>query len=121
MGKPIFDCFDNEYKHPFGALRRGQPSIYNIRLPKTMHVTDLTLVMFRPGYKERFIELVLQDESGDDNIYSCCFTPNNFSSSPYLTKICTPRCLSAAESCTRYSPTASARAESLTRTSPPTA
>ena len=77
MGKPIFDCFDNEYKHPFGALRRGQPSIYNIRLPKTMHVTDLTLVMFRPGYKERFIELVLQDESGDDNIYSCCFTPNN--------------------------------------------
>lgn len=77
MGKPIFDCFDNEYKHPFGALRRGQPSIYNIRLPKTMHVTDLTLVMFRPGYKERFIELVLQDESGNDNIYSCCFTPNN--------------------------------------------
>ena len=41
MGQPIFDCFDNEYKHPFGALRRGQPSIYNIRLPKTMHVTDL--------------------------------------------------------------------------------
>ena len=29
----------------------------------------------------------------------------SFSSSPYLTKICTPRCLSAAESCTRYSPT----------------
>ena len=77
MGKPIFDCFDSSYKHPFGALRKGQPSIYNLRFPKSMAVTDLTLVMFRPGYKERFIELILQDESGDDNINSCCFTPNN--------------------------------------------
>ena len=77
MGKPIFDCFDSSYKHPFGALRKGQPSIYNLRFPKSMAVKDLTLVMFRPGYKERFIELILQDESGDDNIYSCCFTPNN--------------------------------------------
>ena len=33
--------------------------------------------MFRPGYKERFIELDLQDESGDDNIFSGVFTPNN--------------------------------------------
>ena len=42
-----------------------------------MRVGSLTLVMFRPGYKERFIELDLQDESGEDNIYSCVFTPNN--------------------------------------------
>lgn len=33
--------------------------------------------MFRPGYKERFIELDLQDESGNDNIFSGVFTPNN--------------------------------------------
>ena len=74
---PIFDCFDTSYKHPFGAIRRGQPSIFNIRLPKCFQVSGLTLVMFRPGYKERFIELVLQDESGDDNIFSGVFTPNN--------------------------------------------
>ena len=74
---PIFDCFDTSYKHPFGALRRGQPSMYNVRIPKNMNVSDLTLVMFRPGFKERFIELALQDESGEDNIYSCVFTPNN--------------------------------------------
>ncbi|MDE7229401.1 MAG: glycoside hydrolase family 13 protein [Oscillospiraceae bacterium] len=77
MGLPIFDCFDTSYKHPFGALRRGQPSMYNVRIPKTMQVSGLTLVMFRPGYKERYIELELQDESGDDNVYSCVFTPNN--------------------------------------------
>lgn len=77
MGMPIFDCFDTQYKHPFGALRRGQPSMYNVRIPKSMNVSGLTLVMFRPGYKERFIELELQDESGDDNIFSCVFTPNN--------------------------------------------
>lgn len=76
MQKPIFDCFDNSYKHPFGALRRGQPSIFNIRLAKHFHVQELTLVMFRPGYKERFIPMILQDESFD-NIFSCVFTPNN--------------------------------------------
>ena len=77
MGMPIFDCFDTSYKHPFGAVRRGQPSMFNIRLPKCFQVSGLTLVMFRPGYKERFIELDLQDESGDDNIFSGVFTPNN--------------------------------------------
>ena len=77
MDNPIFDCFDTSYKHPFGALRRGQPSMYNVRIPKTMQISGLTLVMFRPGYKERYIELELQDESGDDNVYSCVFTPNN--------------------------------------------
>ncbi len=77
MGLPIFDCFDTSYKHPFGALRRGQPSMYNVRISKSMQVSGLTLVMFRPGYKERYIELELQDESGDDNIFSCVFTPNN--------------------------------------------
>ena len=62
MGMPIFDCFDTSYKHPFGAIRRGQPSMFNIRLPKSYQVSGLTLVMFRPGYKERFIQLELQDE-----------------------------------------------------------
>ncbi len=77
MSHPIFDCFDNNCKHPFGALRRGQPSMFNIYIPKNFQVQDLTLVMFRPGFKERFISLELQDVSGDENIYSCVFTPNN--------------------------------------------
>lgn len=77
MGVPLFDCFDSSYKHPFGALRRGQPSIFNVRIPKSSQVQDLTLVMFRPGYKERYIALELQDESGEDNTYTCVFTPNN--------------------------------------------
>ncbi len=77
MSLPLFDCFDTNYKHPFGAQRRGQKSVFNVRIPKYMAVSDLTLVMFRPGYKERFIELILQDESGEDNIYSCDFVPNN--------------------------------------------
>ncbi|MCH5204139.1 MAG: glycoside hydrolase family 13 protein [Oscillospiraceae bacterium] len=77
MSMPIFDCFDTSYKHPFGAIRRGQPSMFNIRLPKTLRVSGLTLVMFRPGFKERFEKLELQDESGDDNIYSVVYTPNH--------------------------------------------
>lgn len=77
MSLPLFDCFDTNYKHPFGAQRRGQKSVFTVRIPKYMAVSDLTLVMFRPGYKERFIGLILQDESGADNIYSCDFVPNN--------------------------------------------
>ena len=77
MSTPLFDCFDTNYKHPFGALRRGQPSMFNVRVPKEMRLQGLTLVMFRPGFKERFIELIIQDESGDTDTYSCVFTPNN--------------------------------------------
>ncbi len=77
MSHPIFDCFDHSCKHPFGALRRGQPSMFNVYIPKNFQVQDLTLVMFRPGFKERFISLELQDASGEENIYSCVFTPNN--------------------------------------------
>ena len=77
MGVPLFDCFDSSYKHPFGALRKGQPSIFNVRIPKSSQVQDLTLVMFRPGYKERYIALEIQDESGEDYTYTCVFTPNN--------------------------------------------
>ncbi len=77
MGKPLFDCFDTNYKHPFGAIRRNQPSIFNVRIPKNMAVSDLTLVMFRPGEKERFIHLTLEDESAEDYVYSCVFTPHN--------------------------------------------
>ncbi len=77
MSHPLFDCFDNSYKHPFGALRRGQPSMFNIYMPKNYQVQDLTLVMFRPGFKERYISLEFQDASGDEDIYSCVFTPNN--------------------------------------------
>lgn len=76
MSLPIFDCFDTQYKHPFGALRRGQPSMFNVRLPKSMQVSGLTLVMFRPGFKERFTELELQDETSEDKIYSCVYSPN---------------------------------------------
>lgn len=76
MSMPLFDCFNTEYKHPFGALRREQPSMFNVRIPKSMQVSGLTLVMFRPGFKERFTELELQDETSEDNIYSCVYSPN---------------------------------------------
>ncbi|MDE7400125.1 MAG: glycoside hydrolase family 13 protein [Oscillospiraceae bacterium] len=76
MSMPLFDCFNTEYKHPFGALRRGQPSMFNVRIPKSMQVSGLTLVMFRPGFKERFTELELQDETSEDKIYSCVYAPN---------------------------------------------
>ena len=77
MNTPIFDCFDTNYKSPFGAIRQFQPSTFTLRFPKGWYVTDPTLVMFRPGEKERFVPLALTDSSADCNVFSCNFNPQH--------------------------------------------
>lgn len=78
MSFTIYNCFDKYHKNPFGAIRQFQPCIFTLRLSKDIKVGDLTLVMFRPGYKERFIDLQLADESAFEyNVYSCVYTPSN--------------------------------------------
>ena len=59
--KPIFDCFKEEYKKPFGAIERETECRFTIKFPEDTMIEEPMLVMFRPGYKERFIKL----EKGD--------------------------------------------------------
>ena len=75
MDTPIFDCFDLNYKSPFGAIRQYQPSTFSLRFPKEWHVSDPTLVMFRPGEKERFIPLDITDTTTECNVFTCNFNP----------------------------------------------
>ena len=75
MDTPIFDCFDLNYKSPFGAIRQYQPSTFSLRFPKEWNVTDPTLVMFRPGEKERFIPLDIADTTTECNVFTCNFNP----------------------------------------------
>ena len=77
MDTPIYDCFDLNYKSPFGAVRLYQPGTFSLRFPKEWNVADPTLVMFRPGEKERFIPLTLKDTSTGFNVFTCTFNPQH--------------------------------------------
>lgn len=75
METPIYNSFSTGYKSPFGAVRQFQPCVFNLKFPKSMHISEPTLVMFRPGFKERFAPLSLSDESTDIDTYTCVFNP----------------------------------------------
>lgn len=77
MSKPIYDSFKKEYKSPFGAVRVFQPCIISLKFYKDMNISEPTLVLFRPGYKERFVPLTLSDSTTDINTYTAIFNPNH--------------------------------------------
>lgn len=77
MNTPIYDSFDINYKTPFGAIRRYQPSMFALRFPKSWNVHEPILVMYRPGEKERFIPLDITDTTTDFNVYTCTYNPQN--------------------------------------------
>ena len=71
--KKIFDSWDERYKKPFGAIKKGEPCEFRIRLPKET-VLDFPpvpiLVVFRTGYKETFLTMNLEKE--EDTMYFVC-------------------------------------------------
>ncbi len=69
--KPIYDSWDKDYKSVFGALRQGETCRFSIRLPKDV-TPDFppVLVLFRTGFKERFLSMQLSAEEDDCNVYS---------------------------------------------------
>lgn len=74
----IYDCFDTDFKSPFGAIRQHQPCVFTLRFPTYMAVEYPTLVMFRPGYKEKFVQLEFKTcEKGVFNLYTCTYTPQD--------------------------------------------
>jgi glycosidase len=75
---PIYDSFKKEYKVPFGAVKRLQACVFTLRFPVYMQVEHITLVMFRPGYKEKHMPLEYSaKEAGVYNLYTCTYTPQD--------------------------------------------
>ena len=72
----LYDSWSNEYKTPFGAVRVGRVVYFQIRLPKEL-VPDFApcLVLFRPGYKERFITMFPVREEEDCRVWGCGYIP----------------------------------------------
>jgi len=70
--KPIYDTWNLGYKSVFGALRQFKTCRFSIRLAKNI-VPDFppVLVLFRTGFKERFIPMNVSGEEADCFVYSC--------------------------------------------------
>ena len=72
----LYDSWDPDYKTPFGAVRQGKVVYFQIRMPKELH-PDFSpcLVLFRNGYKERFISMFPVREEEDCRVWGCGYIP----------------------------------------------
>ena len=72
----LFDSWDTNYKTPFGAVKAGKIVFFSLRLPKELKPDfSPVLVLFRPGFKERFINLNIIGEEEDCNVWGCGYIP----------------------------------------------
>ncbi|MCI7804085.1 MAG: glycoside hydrolase family 13 protein, partial [Oscillospiraceae bacterium] len=78
--KKIFDSWNTKYKKPFGAIKKGEPCEFRIRLPKET-VLDFppvpVMVIFRTGYKETFLSMNLEKEDDDGKVYMATYVPKH--------------------------------------------
>jgi len=69
--KPIYDTWSLEYKSIFGAVKQFETVSFSIRLPKELPLDfPPVLVLFRTGFKERFLNMNDVQEDGDSFIYT---------------------------------------------------
>lgn len=70
--KPIYDTWDLDYKSIFGAIRQFETCRFSIRLPKDIRPDfPPVLVLFRTGFKERFLPMNISAEEEDCFVYTC--------------------------------------------------
>lgn len=74
--KPIYDTWNLSYKSIFGAVRQYNTCRFSIRLSKDIRPDfPPVLVLFRTGFKERFLTMNVTAEEEDCFVYSCDYTP----------------------------------------------
>lgn len=72
----IYDSWDSDYKSQFGAIRRLSECRFTIRLPKEINLDYApVLVLFRTGFKERFITMNFDGEFEGSNCYTTTYIP----------------------------------------------
>ena len=70
--KPIYNTWDLRYKSIFGAIRQFETCKFSIRLAKDIHPdSPPVLILFRTGFKERFITMNVSAEEEDCFVYTC--------------------------------------------------
>ncbi len=72
----LYDSWDLKYKSPFGAVRKGRICDFSIRLPKEVKPDFAPcMVIYRPGFKERFMHLHIVGEEDDCFVWSAGYIP----------------------------------------------
>ncbi|MCL2086468.1 MAG: glycoside hydrolase family 13 protein [Oscillospiraceae bacterium] len=74
---PVYDSFSVEYKKPFGAVKQFEPCRFRLKFPVNKEVQQPTLVLFRPGDKEKYIPMNHEGEKEHSNVFSCVYSPQN--------------------------------------------
>ena len=72
--QPIYDSWDESYKQPFGAVARRSECIFSIFMPKDIPLDYLpVLVLFRTGFRERFLTMNRVEEPLPGFLYPWIF------------------------------------------------
>ena len=81
MRRSIFNCFDTYYKSPFGAVERLTPITFRLNIPEYVNAVECSIIMFRPGYKEKVKILDnkgIQEENGERfTLFEGIYTPEH--------------------------------------------
>ena len=70
--KPVYDTWHLGYKSIFGAVKQFEVCRFSIRLAKDI-VPDFppVMILFRTGFKERFLPMNVSGEEEDCFVYTC--------------------------------------------------
>lgn len=81
MQRSIYNCFNTYYKSPFGAVERLTPVNFRINVPEYVNARECSIIMFRPGYKEKvkiFDNKGVQEENGERfTLFEGVYTPEH--------------------------------------------
>lgn len=73
--KPIYDAWNLKYKSIFGAIKQFETCRFSIRLPKDIKLDFMpVLVLFRTGFKERFLPMNDTCDEEDCRVFSAEYT-----------------------------------------------
>lgn len=71
----IYNSWNREYKSIFGAIMTGDTCEFSIRLSNDFNLdTHPVMVIFRNGFKERFLTMVISDKNDDYTEYKTEYT-----------------------------------------------
>ena len=72
----VYDSWDINYKTKFGALARGEKCSFMVRIPKNVyHDLPPIMVIFRTGYKERYLIMNETANTKDYTEYTTEYDP----------------------------------------------
>ena len=71
----IYDSWDVKYKNPFGAIKTGDTATFSLRIPKDCKPeSPPVMIIFRAGFKERFLVMSDETEEEDCIVYTCAYS-----------------------------------------------